>query len=395
MHYLALALAALVRADELLVQSDDDRLARRIHGDKIFDTKSYVDEKDRVAEFYRRYGKTWPPHHFTSKELPSYTEAMARREAEMMQLTDSQARWDAWMFLAQARLMRNFTVPQWEVVKAPPEIHAKLLKNVRDHLANPRREREDDATAHSGVEGPNEPDFIDQERLNYEVLDALKPLHEAWCQCELEPTSVYGVRLYREGATLVDHLDVPETHVISSILHIDSKLDAPFPIEIQDVTGDYAAVDLEPGEMMFYESAKCFHRRSIPMKGEYYGSVFLHYRPKDWTFNRVDIRVAIPPHWGDGLGRRSVAVDADGDVEDSSVVVEFALGRGAPAGVSVALAWAGPDGSSPVATLDESSPDARLGTHVGHRFVATPSNNDAAREFVVGAGAGQRFEVWP
>ena len=33
MHYLALALAALVRADELLVQSDDDRLARRIHGD--------------------------------------------------------------------------------------------------------------------------------------------------------------------------------------------------------------------------------------------------------------------------------------------------------------------------------------------------------------------------
>ena len=103
MHYLALALAVLVRADELLVQSDDDRLARRIHGDKIFDTKSYVDEKDRVAEFYRRYGKTWPPHHFTSKELPSYTEAMARREAEMMQLTDSQARWDANTWAASLR----------------------------------------------------------------------------------------------------------------------------------------------------------------------------------------------------------------------------------------------------------------------------------------------------
>ena len=132
------------------------------------------------------------------------------------------------------------------------------------------------------------------------------------------------------------------------------------------------------------------------MKGEYYGSVFLHYRPKNWTFNRVDIRVAIPPHWGDGLGRSRVAVDADGEVEeDSSVVVEFALGRGAPAGVSVALAWAGPDGLSPVTTLDESSPDARLGTHVGHRFVATPSNDDAAREFVVSSSPGQRFEVWP
>ena len=77
------------------------------------------------------------------------------------------------------------------------------------------------------------------------------------------------------------------------------------------------------------------------------------------------------------------------------MVVEFALGRGAPHGVSVELAWAGPDGLSPVTALSHDSPDARLGTHVGHRFVATPSNNDAAREFVVGAGAGQLFEVWP
>ena len=131
------------------------------------------------------------------------------------------------------------------------------------------------------------------------------------------------------------------------------------------------------------------------MKGDYYGSVFLHYRPKNWTFNRVDIRVAIPPHWGEGLGRRSVAVGEDGTVEDTSIVVEFALGRGAPAGVTVELAWLGPDAPAPVTTLDASSPDARLGTHVGHRFVATPSNGDVEREFVVSSSPGQRFEVWP
>ena len=105
--------------------------------------------------------------------------------------------------------------------------------------------------------------------------------------------------------------------------------------------------------------------------------------------------MAIPPHWGEGLGRRSVAVGADGDVEDTSIVVEFALGRGAPAGVSVELAWAGPDGLSPVTALSHDSPDARLGTHVGHRFVATPSNGAAAVEFVVSRSPGQRFEVWP
>jgi hypothetical protein len=44
------------------------------------------------------------------------------------------------------------------------------------------------------------------------------PLHEAWAGIELEPTSVYGVRVYQNGSTLVDHLDVLETHVISSIL---------------------------------------------------------------------------------------------------------------------------------------------------------------------------------
>ena len=109
----------------------------------------------------------------------------------------------------------------------------------------------------------------------------------------------------------------------------------------------------------------------------------------------MEIRVAIPPHWGEGLGRRSVAVGEDGTVEDTSIVVEFALGRGAPAGVRVELAWAGPERLAPVTTLSSESQDARLGTHVGHRFVATPSNGDAAREFVVSRSPGQRFEVWP
>jgi len=282
-----------------------DRLKERLHGDGLFDTKSVVSESDRVAEFSRRY-ESWPPPALTTHELPSYTSAMARREAEIMQIQDSQERWDAWMFMAQARLMRNFTVPQWEVIDAPKDIHAELLANLRTGMrSRPRRERDGDRNAHSGVHGPNEPDFVDQEHLNYKVLDALKPLHEKWAGVALEPTSVYGVRLYRDGATLADHLDVPETHVISSILHVDSSVTAPFPIEIEDATGAYAAVDLKPGQMMFYESAKCFHRRSVPMRGDYYGSVFLHYRPKEWTFSRYEIRLAAPPPRGSFASRHA------------------------------------------------------------------------------------------
>ena len=128
---------------------------------------------------------------------------------------------------------------QGVAVAHPAHVHAAVLDRVRASMAEraPRKEKSFSGAAHSGVSGPNEPDFLEQERLNYWVLDQLKPLHEAWAGVELEPTSVYGVRLYRDGATLADHLDIPETHVISSVFHIDSRLDEPFLLEIEDATG--------------------------------------------------------------------------------------------------------------------------------------------------------------
>ena len=373
------AAVAVSRANEV----DKERLGQRLHGDTIFDTTSFLDEESRVVEFKRRWG-SWPPPALVERELPSYTAAMARREAEAMKLEDSQERWDAWMFIAQARLMRNFTVPQWEVVDAPAHVHAAVLDKVRASMAErrPRKEKSFSGAAHSGVSGPNEPDFLEQERLNYWVLDQLKPLHEAWAGVELEPTSVYGVRLYRDGATLADHLDIPETHVISSVFHIDSRLDEPFLLEIEDATGTYAGVDLKPGTMMFYESAKCFHRRSRPMRGDYYGSLFLHYRPKEWPFSRYEIRLAVPPHWGDGLGgrTRAVAVDAAGDAapaadDEAPFKVSFALGPAAPADLRVPLLWVAHDGAEHlINTLDAANRAVDVTTFPGHRFAVRPTD---------------------
>ena len=311
---------------------------------------------------------------------------MAAREVRAQALTDSQARWDAWMFIAQARMLDNFTSAQWEVVDAPAAIHAKLLARLDQGRATARRESATGVL--SGVHGPNAADFVAQEALNYEVLDALLPLHEAWCNCELEPTSVYGVRLYREGATLIDHLDVPETHVISSILHIDSKLRAPFPIEIEDASGAYASVSLEPGQMMFYESAKCFHRRSVPMQGDYYGSLFLHYRPKRWTFSRDDIRVAVPPFWADGLGRtddsaRAQEEDAAAAAaaavllpgESATLTVELDAASEPPAW-PVVLEWLRPGTRErvPVAIATKDDSQQLLQTFVGHEWLVTDAH---------------------
>jgi len=49
----------------------------------------------------------------------------------------------------------------------------------------------------SGVEGPNHALFFPQEELNYEVLHELTDLFSEWAGVELEPTSVYGVRVYQ------------------------------------------------------------------------------------------------------------------------------------------------------------------------------------------------------
>ena len=45
-----------------------------------------------------------------------------------------------------------------------------------------------------------------------------------------------------------------------------------------------AQVQLWPGQMLLYESARLLHARPRPMAGDYFASVFLHYRPTNWDF---------------------------------------------------------------------------------------------------------------
>ena len=59
------------------------------------------------------------------------------------------------------------------------------------------------------------------------------------------------------------------------------------------------AVALQPGQMLLYESAKCTHGRPQPFKGEYYTSLFTHYRPLDWNITTTDAAIAVPSYWID------------------------------------------------------------------------------------------------
>ncbi|KAH8052621.1 hypothetical protein JL722_10178 [Aureococcus anophagefferens] len=54
----------------------------------------------------------------------------------------------------------------------------------------------------------------------------------------------------------------------------------PWHLQIKNIaTGAYDAVAVAPGEVLYYESARCLHGRVEPLRGDAYASLFAHYRP--------------------------------------------------------------------------------------------------------------------
>jgi hypothetical protein len=99
------------------------------------------------------------------------------------------------------------------------------------------------------------------------------------------------------------HIDRPQTHVISFILHIASSDDAtPWPLFIEDLQGQTHEVTLTSGDLVFYESSKLMHGRPKPLNGSWYSSVFVHYYPKYGWANRqmeLEAHYAVPEIWNE------------------------------------------------------------------------------------------------
>merc|ERR1712013_442623 len=114
------------------------------------------------------------------------------------------------------------------------------------------------------------------------------PPAEAWAGMRLLGSSVYGIRRYTRGAWLATHLDQLSTHVISAIINVGQKGN-PWPLYIKDHAGETHKVYLEPGQVLWYESARLPHGRPEPFQGELYDNVFVHFKPasKQWHKGRV------------------------------------------------------------------------------------------------------------
>jgi len=114
----------------------------------------------------------------------------------------------------------------------------------------------------------------------------LLSLVEEWAGIPVEQTSMYGLREYTDGARLLTHVDRHTTHAVSLIVNIaQTNLTEPWPVEVQDHADRMHEVIMEPGEIVYYESAKALHGRNRPLPGGSYVNLFTHYRPigdPDW-----------------------------------------------------------------------------------------------------------------
>ena len=56
-------------------------------------------------------------------------------------------------------------------------------------------------------------------------------------------------------------------------------MEQDWPLEIKSHDGQFHYVNMKPGDMLLYESARCLHGRPQPFEGDSYANIFLHFKP--------------------------------------------------------------------------------------------------------------------
>jgi len=181
-----------------------------------------------------------------------------------------------------------------------------------EHRDDPSRLLGEEGIGTTCIDSPDRPLMhpID-ESLERRALLELRPIVEAWVnhdnrekRVHLMGNNAYGLRIYRNQSRLHMHIDKSATHVVSAILHVEHDKDSePWPIVIEDYEGNLNEVVLEKGDVLLYESSKCFHGRPRRFVGEWYTSLFIHFYPADWRkmYDNSEVHYRIPPNWNEVL----------------------------------------------------------------------------------------------
>ncbi|RYG64376.1 hypothetical protein EON64_14120 [archaeon] len=169
-------------------------------------------EQERV-ELWHVAGYTWPPT--WQNETEAFKLAMAHREEELMLLPGADERWENYMQYTQSRMVPRFTALGFELIDTPPSVQAKLKAALDRAVLNfdslPDEPRID------ALYTPIPSKFVFLNGIDRQIHEELRPLHEEWSGLQLVPTSAYGLRLNRNGSSLVMHYD--KVRMYSPVLH--------------------------------------------------------------------------------------------------------------------------------------------------------------------------------
>lgn len=188
----------------------------------------------------------------------------------------------------QPTKLPKFTTDGYKKTKLPAALYQKLLDFWRrnQHLKVREAWRVDDI--HTNHWQADLFMLHLPEQMKQEVFATVKPLLEEWANVpNLVPTACYGVREYGNGSVLAEHVDRVETHAISAILNIDQDVVEDWELTMLDHHGVLQKIVMEPGDIVYYESARCLHGRPTPFNGKSYANVFVHFRPAEgWDFKQ-------------------------------------------------------------------------------------------------------------
>jgi prolyl 4-hydroxylase len=128
--------------------------------------------------------------------------------------------------------------------------------------------------------------FIDSapSKLQELLKNQMNLLLNEWIdyKTNLNYVCTYGIREYLKGSYLKNHYDKINSHVISAIIHLDDKSEKPWPLYIEDHNYRPHEIEMEYGDVVFYESTTCLHGRPTTFEGDYYRNMYIHFKPEKW-----------------------------------------------------------------------------------------------------------------
>ena len=108
----------------------------------------------------------------------------------------------------------------------------------------------------------------------------IQRLVEDWAGVPLEATGISAMRIYKQGSRLLTHVDKASTNAISVIINVAQEgVNSSWPLQIYDFADRLHEVLMAPGDIVYYESARCLHGRMTPFNGTAFVNLFAHYRP--------------------------------------------------------------------------------------------------------------------